>query len=99
MYNLANVLRDQRRFADAETLYRDTLESELRTLGEEHPETADTTFQLACVVALRGAREESLRLLRSATERGLTEADWSIEPVCDVPAFSKVLDAVRSAPR
>jgi|ERR1700730_17421990 hypothetical protein len=57
--------------AEAEKLYRETLEILRRVLGPEHPDTANSTYNLACVAARTGNRDEALSLLREAVDHGL----------------------------
>jgi tetratricopeptide (TPR) repeat protein len=45
--NLANSLRSQGKFTEAETMHRETLEVQRRMLGPEHPDTLGTAINLA----------------------------------------------------
>ena len=45
--NLASCLNDQRRFEDAEPLYRQALEARVRVLGASHPDTMTSLNGLA----------------------------------------------------
>jgi Tfp pilus assembly protein PilF len=71
MNNLAAALGDQGRYDEAEKLFRQTLEIRRRVLGPEHPDTAASSFNLACMAARKGQRDEALSLLREAMEHGL----------------------------
>ena len=73
MYNLATLFRDQRRFDEADALYRQTLEIELRLLGEAHPDTVDTAYQLARLEARRGDHDAALDWLGRAVQYGLSD--------------------------
>ena len=50
MNNLANVLDDEGHYAEAEKLYRETLDIRRRVLGPEHPDTLWSTNNLAVVL-------------------------------------------------
>ncbi len=77
---LAGVLKDERDDAESETLYRETLDVQRRVLGPESSETADTAYNLACLMAVRGRREEAISFLREAVDHGLSpSADLDIE--------------------
>jgi pentatricopeptide repeat protein len=71
MGNLADVLANEGRYAEAEKLQRKTLDILRRVLGPEHPETASCTYNVACVLARAGNRDEALSLLREAVDHGL----------------------------
>jgi hypothetical protein len=75
MSNLATDLGDEGRYAEAEKLDRETLAIRRRVLGPEHPDTAVSTYNLACIVALQGRRDASLSLLQDAVEHGLPSED------------------------
>jgi eukaryotic-like serine/threonine-protein kinase len=69
--NLANSLAELGQYAEAEKLEKDTLERLHRTVGDHDPFTANATYDLACIYALQGRREEALAYLRQAIEDGL----------------------------
>jgi non-specific serine/threonine protein kinase/serine/threonine-protein kinase len=72
MDNLAGSLQQQGRFAEAEQLERANYDIRRRVLGPEHPDTAVAKYNLACMAARQGKRDEALRLLRDATDHGLS---------------------------
>jgi hypothetical protein len=84
MNSLAIVLDEEGRYAEAEKLDRETLDIRRRVLGPEHPDTATSTYNLACILAREGNRGEALSLLREAVDHGLPPAiDLVIEKDSD----------------
>ena len=71
MGNLGDLLKKEKRYSDAEKAYRATLEGRRRALGPGHPDTASAAYELACVLALEGKRDESFANLRFAVEHPL----------------------------
>jgi tetratricopeptide (TPR) repeat protein len=59
-------------FGEAEKLQEETREIEV--LGPDHPETAGSTYNLACLAMRQGDRKKALRLLRDAINHGLPAA-------------------------
>jgi hypothetical protein len=47
MYRLAEILRKQRKYQEAETMYRRCLEGRERVLGKENPYTLECSNELA----------------------------------------------------
>jgi hypothetical protein len=70
--NFAN----QQRFSEAGTLLAEVLEVQRRVLGEDHPQTLDTVYNLGCLAALKGDRTAALHWLRQAVSQGYHAADW-----------------------
>ncbi|MEJ6479545.1 MAG: tetratricopeptide repeat protein, partial [Octadecabacter sp.] len=66
--NLAEVVRAQGRFPEAETLYREALEIGRATIGTEHPDYATNLNNLAGVVQAQGRFTEAEVLYREALE-------------------------------
>jgi tetratricopeptide (TPR) repeat protein len=64
MFNLANLLSDEGRHAEAEKLYRETLTIQLRTYGPEHPRTLLSKSGLADELFKEGHVREAERLNR-----------------------------------
>ncbi len=54
MNNLGNALQDEDRLADAEDLFRQSVELHRGTLGNEHPDTLRSINNLGTVLRLRG---------------------------------------------
>jgi len=69
--DLAIVLLNERHYAEAEKLHQDTLAVQRRVQGPESPDAASSTYNLGCVAALRGRRDEALSLLSEAVDHGL----------------------------
>jgi non-specific serine/threonine protein kinase/serine/threonine-protein kinase len=84
-HNLAILYWKQGRYDEAEQLYRETYEARQRVLGDDHPETLDSIYDLACYQAVLGTREEALRLLGLAVDRG-----WAEELVFDDPDLASL---------
>jgi tetratricopeptide (TPR) repeat protein len=68
MNNLAIVLRQQGRYAEAETLHRQTLELKKKALGDDHPSTLSSMNNLANVLEERGRYAEAETLHRQTLE-------------------------------
>ncbi|HYL92470.1 MAG TPA: serine/threonine-protein kinase [Alphaproteobacteria bacterium] len=75
MDNLAGSLQQQGHFAEAEKLELATYEIRRRIFGPESPNTAITLYNLGCVEAHGGKREDALKHLREAFDHGLAAAD------------------------
>jgi tetratricopeptide (TPR) repeat protein len=68
---LAQTLDKEGHYEEAEKLARETLETQRRVLGPEHPDTASTAYDLACVLAHGGRNDEAISVLREAINHGL----------------------------
>ncbi len=68
MNNLAILLYERWELPEAERLYRQVLDFDLRRLGEVHPNTATVTNNLAFVLRDRGQYDEAERLYRTALD-------------------------------
>jgi tetratricopeptide (TPR) repeat protein len=64
-----HVLQVQRRFQEAETLLRDTLDIGRRSLGADHPQTIVVQASLGDLLRIRGNLVEAETLLRDAFTR------------------------------
>jgi serine/threonine protein kinase len=71
---LATTLFDEGRLVEAEELQRRVLTVELRNHPED-PSTALQRYNLACVLARQGKREEAISLLRQALDHSLSPQD------------------------
>jgi pentatricopeptide repeat protein len=88
MNNVADVLDHEGRYAEAEKLFRETLHIQLRVLGTEHPDTAISAYNLACMLGRKGNRDEAFSLLREAVDHGLPpNADLGIEKDPDLKSL------------
>jgi Flp pilus assembly protein TadD len=68
MNNLAILHYERWELPEAERLYREVLDFDLRRLGQVHPNTATVTNNLAFVLRDRGQYDEAERLYRSALD-------------------------------
>jgi tetratricopeptide (TPR) repeat protein len=68
MNNLANVYYSQAKYAQAEALFRQALETRRRVLGPEHPSTLNSIFNLALVYRAQGKYADAEALFNSALE-------------------------------
>jgi len=100
--SLAGSLQQQGRFAEAEQLERENYEIRRRVLGPEHPDTAISKYNLACMAARQGKRDEALRLLRDAADHGLPagnmrgmEKDPDLKSLHGDPRFEALLAHVQ----
>jgi serine/threonine-protein kinase len=97
--NLANAIGYQGRYAEAESLHRENLDIQTRVLGAGHPNTLMSIYNLGCFAALRGDREQALRHLRDALERGfipspdLMENDPELASLHADPEFQRLVAA------
>ncbi|WBB88189.1 tetratricopeptide repeat protein [Micromonospora sp. WMMC264] len=57
--NLADIMRWQGRYAEAETGYREVLAARIRLLGADHPDTLSTRHHLAVVMQEQGRYAEA----------------------------------------
>jgi non-specific serine/threonine protein kinase/serine/threonine-protein kinase len=73
--NLAGILSAEKRYREAESLFRQALEGETRILGDKHPEVAYAWFNLATVEAAQGRRAEALTDLHQAIDRAYDNFD------------------------
>ena len=55
--------------------FRQTVDLERRLLGPNHPDTVDTVYSLARVLALAGKSKEAIATLRDAVIQGLSPED------------------------
>ncbi|MGB2889925.1 MAG: tetratricopeptide repeat protein, partial [Candidatus Acidiferrales bacterium] len=59
-----------------------------RVLGPNHPDTALSTYNLACFAAREDKRDEAISLLREAIDHGLApEADLQVEKDPDLKSL------------
>jgi hypothetical protein len=63
LHSLGLVLEAERRWADAEPLFREALASRRKLLGEVHPAVADSLNRLVSVLRQQGKLDEAKTLL------------------------------------
>ena len=68
---LGYTLAKEGRYVSGEKLLQEARDIQKRVFGSESREPAITTYNLACVAALRGQRNLALSLLREAVDHGL----------------------------
>jgi len=92
--NLGTALRLQGKLAEAERIYRRTLETNRRLLGDVHPRIVDNLLGLAAVLGDRGEDfDEALRLTREAVElQRQVQGDNSAEYAGDLQYLATVLN-------
>jgi len=100
MSNLANMCSVQGNFAEAEVLLRQVLEGDRRMPGESHPDTLKSTYNMACLAALRGDRPGAIHWLDQAVSHGydhweLMEKDSDLKSLKGDPAFRTLIDRAR----
>ena len=64
-------MKAEKRFSESEKVFRESLAGLSRALGPDHPDTANSAYSLACVLAQEGKRDEAFVTLRMAMEHGL----------------------------
>ena len=80
MNNLAGVLGDEGRNAEAEKMFRELVEIQTRVLGADHPQTAESVYNVGVAEALQEHRNEALSFLRQALDHGPpAEGDLAID--------------------
>jgi len=101
--SLGELLKGQKRYSESEKAYRETLEGRQRALGAGHPDTAATAYDLACILAIEGKRDEAFSNLRFAVEHQLPvatrqglEKDADLKSLQDDPRFSAIVAAART---
>ena len=95
MGNLAGELRHEGRYAEAEKLQRETLDMQHRVFGPKHPDTVISIYNLRCISAYTGNRDQAFALLREAVDDGLPPAP--ISPLNRI-LISNLCMATRASP-
>ena len=93
-----NVLVGEGRYAEAEKSWQQLREVQRRVFGPEDVQTAVSTYNLACVAAHEGKRDEALSLLREAIDHGIPpslglgiESDSDLQSLHGDPRFDAVV--------
>jgi len=68
---MAEVYLDEGKYAQAEALFNQTLEIEKRVTGPESPYTATALYNLGCVAARRGDKDQAIAVLSQSVDHGL----------------------------
>ena len=75
MHLLANNYKGQGKYAQAEPLYMQTLAIRRRVLGPEHPDTASLLYDIGCMAAQKGDKEQAIAMLSQSVDHGLPARD------------------------
>ena len=101
--NLAAALLHVGNLAEAETVVRESLELNVRLHGAGTPRTALAEYNLACVVARLGRKDEAVGLLESAIAHGLIpdaaqhmDSDEDLASLTSLPRFEALVAKVRA---
>ena len=93
-----NVLVGEGRYAEAEKSWQQLRELQRRVFGPEDVQTAVSTYNLACVVAREGKRDDALSLMREVIDHGLPpslglgiENDSDLQSLHGAPRFDAVV--------
>ena len=96
---LAGLLTKTGDYKGAESTFQEVLAIERRFKGEEHPDVGGGFYNLACVSALQGEREEALHYLREALDRGFSGDgimnDTDLASLQGDPEFEAIVQEVR----
>ncbi len=101
MANLGGTLIDMGRLPEAQDVLEQTREIQSRIYGPRHPETENTVYNLACVAARQGHRDQAFLWLGEAVEgmppRGLAwiEKDSDLDSLHADPRWSAIVQAAR----
>lgn len=86
---------------EAERLSLEVVELQRRVLGPNHPDTADSLYNLACSNSVRGRRDQALDWLRQALDAGFSDAelladDTDLDSIRDDPRFRALASRLRA---
>jgi len=71
MGNLADTLSEEGRLDEAEKLELEAIDLERRVLGAENPDVARSVYNLACIKARQGRRDEAFAFLSQSIDHNL----------------------------
>jgi hypothetical protein len=99
---MANLLSDERRYAEAERLQRETLDIRRRVLGPVHVDVAGSIYNIGCLMVLQGRPNEAFSSLREAINTGLDvrtlrgiERDSDLKSLHGDPRFAALVALAR----
>jgi hypothetical protein len=99
MRGVANSVLVRGRYAEAEPLYEVVVETLKRVLGEKHPDTLGSMYNMVCIKAVLGQRTEALDWLRQLVDAGWAGADWMAQDTdlesLQGPEFDTLLQRTR----
>ena len=98
-HGVADVYKYQGHYNEAKKLYIQASEGQSRILGEDHPETLESRYALACLFAMTGARQEALDQLRQTVEHGWADElildDQDLQSLRGDPEFEAIVAEVK----
>jgi serine/threonine protein kinase len=105
MGNVVADLKSEGKYTEAEQTERGIFDTAHRVFGPDHPYSNSSAYDLACIVAHRGRRDEAFSLLHEAVDHGLRakvalgiEKDPDLKSLHGDPRFSAlVTDAKQRA--
>ncbi len=71
MQAIAFTLANEKRYEDAQKMLEAMREIQRKKLGADNARTAGTTYNMACIAARAGKKEQALAFLREAMDHGL----------------------------
>jgi tetratricopeptide (TPR) repeat protein len=99
---LGDLLMKEKRYPEAETVFREQLDGLKRALGPDHSDVADAAYSLGCTLAREKKHEEALSTLRYAVDHGLAadndlslEKDPELQSLLGTPAFADLVAHAR----
>lgn len=106
MDTLGSVLKKEKHYPESEKVYRQVFDGRSRVLGADNFQTASSAYELACVLALEGKRDEAFTELQFATNHALSadlrkglEADSDLKPLHSDPRFDDLVSLPATRPR
>ena len=105
MGNQADTLFLMGKYEDAKSMLQQTLDIQLRVLGPEHPETARSLYNLGCIAAQEGQRDEAYSFFERAIDHLSPRTvprianDPALKSLNGTPRFAALVErAARRAP-
>lgn len=91
------------RYAEAEELLGSVRKSQLKILGRDHRNTAESAYNLASIAAFRGDATQAISMLRESVDHGLSQKaaieiglDPDFRSLHDDPRFGELLSHIAS---
>ena len=95
---LSNTLSHEGHFDAAEKLLGETIGTERRLFGPDNPRTVKAVYNMACLEAQMGKREEAFKFLKESVEHGMTarraqhlEVDSDLKSLHSDPRFAALV--------
>jgi serine/threonine protein kinase/tetratricopeptide (TPR) repeat protein len=98
--DLALAYTAQRRYDEADRVFREMLANARRALGENDALSNQSRYNIACIAALRGRREDAIQALQDAVDHGFLDHDTianddDLKSLHDHPRFDALVAEVR----